>query len=419
MFTKRRVHHMTTLAETSRRSWTHWVVVAIVGTVLGAELLLGWPALADALDHLRSPHLGWLAAALLAGTAAMQSYARMQRHLLRSAGVRVSLLRHTALAYAAHSLSVTLPGGPAFSTALNYRQMRRFGASPAIASWCIALSGILSAAALAVITAFSTVTAGGAADWHTFAALAVAAVAATLGVRRLTRHPDSLAAVTRPVLILVNRLRRRPADHGQDRVRGFLEQLRAARLSPGHGAAAVTFALLNWLLDAACLWLCALAAGGGTISAGQLLLAFCAGMAAGSITIVPGGLGIIDGALVLGLIAGGMTTEVAIAVVVLYRVITLGFIIGVGWLSYLAIREPRVSGREPGLAGHGPRLSGSEPGRLTGREPGLAGREPGLAGREPGLAGRGPRLSGRGPRLSGGEARPSGCEPRLSGRRTC
>jgi uncharacterized membrane protein YbhN (UPF0104 family) len=420
MFTKRRVHHMTTLAETSRRSWAHWVVVAIAGTVLGAELLLGWPALADALDHLRAPHLGWLAAALLAGTAAMQSYARMQRHLLRSAGVRVSLLRHTALAYAAHSLSVTLPGGPAFSTALNYRQMRRFGASPAIASWCIALSGILSAAALAVLTAFSTVTAGGAAaDWHTFAALAVAAVVATLGARRLARHPESLAAVTRPVLILVNRLRRRPADHGQDRVRGFLEQLRAARLSPGHGAAAVTFALLNWLLDAACLWLCALAAGGGPISAGQLLLAFCAGMAAGSITIVPGGLGIIDGALVLGLIAGGMTTEVAIAVVVLYRVITLGFIIGVGWLSYLAIREPRVSGRDPSLSGGKPGRSGRVPG-LAGHGPRLSGSEPGrLAGREPGLAGRGPRLSGRGPRLSGGEARPSGCEPRLSGRRTC
>ena len=45
-----------------------------------------------------------------------------------------------------------VPGGPAFSTRLNYRQMRRFGATPAIASWCIALSGILSAIALAVVT---------------------------------------------------------------------------------------------------------------------------------------------------------------------------------------------------------------------------------------------------------------------------
>lgn len=335
---------MTTFAEPSSpaappRTRAGRLVVAVVVAVLGAELVLGWRFLADALAHLRAPHLGWLAAALLAGIAAMQAYARMQRHLLRSAGVRVSLRRHTALAYAAHSLSVTLPGGPAFSTAFNYRQMRRFGASPAIASWCIALSGILSAAALAVLTAFSTVTANGTPDLHTFAALAVAGLLATLGIRRLARHPGSLTTVTRPLLIGVNRLRHRPADHGQDRVRSFAEQLRAARLTPGHGAAAVTFALLNWLLDAACLWMCCLAVGGGTIGAGQLLLAFCAGMAAGTITIVPGGLGIIDGALVLGLMAGGIATEVAIAVVVLYRLITLGFIIGMGWLSYLAIRR--------------------------------------------------------------------------------
>ncbi|SDT57206.1 lysylphosphatidylglycerol synthase transmembrane domain-containing protein [Actinoplanes derwentensis] len=123
---------------------------------------------------------------------------------------------------------------------------------------------------------------------------------------------------------------------------GSTRNRRAARLTPGHGAAATAYALLNWLLDAACLWLCCLAIGGGTISAAQLLLAYCAGMAAGTITIVPGGLGIVDGALILGLLAGGMTTEPAIAAVVLYRLITLGFIIGVGWLSYLAIRRPRV-----------------------------------------------------------------------------
>lgn len=335
---------MTTLTEKAPPRLAYRAVVVIVAVVLGVELALGWRSLADAVAHLRTPHLGWLAVALLTETGAMQAYARMQRHLLRSAGIRVSLLRHMALAYAAHSLSVTLPGGPAFSTALNYRQMRRFGASPAVASWCIALSGILSAAALAVITAFSAVTTDGVPEWHTVAGLAVATLLATLGARRLARHPESLTAITRPVLFLVNRLRRRPAEHGHDRIAGFLDQLRAARLTPGHGAGAVTFALLNWLLDAACLWFCCIAVGGAAISAGQLLLAFCAGMAAGTVTIVPGGLGIIDGALILGLMTGGIAAEVAIAAVVLYRVITLGFIIGVGWLSYLAIRPPAENG---------------------------------------------------------------------------
>lgn len=56
-----------------------------------------------------------------------------------------------APAHAASSLSVTPPGGPAFSMAFNYRQMRRFGAAPAVTSWAIALWALLSAAALAVI----------------------------------------------------------------------------------------------------------------------------------------------------------------------------------------------------------------------------------------------------------------------------
>jgi uncharacterized protein (TIRG00374 family) len=70
-----------------------------------------------------------------------------------------------------------------------------------------------------------------------------------------------------------------------------------------------------------------------------LLLAYCAGMAAGTITIIPGGLGLIDSALILGLVTGGVPTSTAIATVVLYRIISLGFIVGVGWIMWLIIRR--------------------------------------------------------------------------------
>ncbi|MEV6348251.1 lysylphosphatidylglycerol synthase domain-containing protein [Actinoplanes sp. NPDC051851] len=74
------------------------------------------------------------------------------------------------------------------------------------------------------------------------------------------------------------------------------------------------------------------------INSTQVLLAFCAGMAAGTITIVPGGLGIIDSALILGLVTGGVDTPTAIAAVVLYRIISFGFIIGAGWITWLIMR---------------------------------------------------------------------------------
>jgi uncharacterized protein (TIRG00374 family) len=64
-------------------------------------------------------------------------------------------------------------------------------------------------------------------------------------------------------------------------------------------------------------------------------------MAAGTITLIPGGLGIIDSALILGLVAGGVDTPTAIATVVLYRIISFGFIISAGWISWLIIRRNR------------------------------------------------------------------------------
>lgn len=142
----------------------------------------------------------------------------------------------------------------------------------------------------------------------------------------------------------VNRIRHRPAAQGLDRIHGFVEQLRAARLSPGHAGASAAYALLNWLLDAACLWLCFHAVSDAPIGATQVLLAFCAGMAAGSLTVIPGGLGVIDSAMVLGLVAGGVATPTAIAAVVLYRLISFGFIIGIGWITWLAIRQRQREG---------------------------------------------------------------------------
>jgi uncharacterized membrane protein YbhN (UPF0104 family) len=47
---------------------------------------------------------------------------------------------------------------------------------------------------------------------------------------------------------------------------------------------------------------------------------------------------VVDAALILGLIAGGLTSSYAVAAVVLYRLVSFGFIIGAGWLIWLRIR---------------------------------------------------------------------------------
>jgi uncharacterized protein (TIRG00374 family) len=234
---------------------------------------------------------------------------------------------------------VTLPGGPAFSTTFNFRQMQRFGASSAVASWCIALSGILSATALAAISAVAGLAASGAPDWPVLGGVLAVVVAVTVGVTRLARRPESLHRAVGSGLAAANRLRRRQADHGFDRIVAFLDQLRSVRLGPAHATVAVTYAVANWLLDAVCLWMCCLAVDADRLTTTQLLVAYCAGMAAASIPVVPGGLGVIDSALILGLVAGGMPASTAIAAVVLYRIISLGLIVGTGWLLWLLIHR--------------------------------------------------------------------------------
>jgi uncharacterized protein (TIRG00374 family) len=149
----------------------------------------------------------------------------------------------------------------------------------------------------------------------------------------------------RAVLARINRWRRRPAEEGLEHARAFLAQLGSARLTPGRGAAAAIMALLNWGLDAVCLWMCLRAISDEPVNVTAVLLAFCAGMAAGTVTIIPGGLGIIDSALILGLVTGGVAAATAIAGVVLYRIISFGFVIGAGWVMWLVMRRRHGTGR--------------------------------------------------------------------------
>ena len=61
-------------------------VVAVVVLILGVELVIGWPSLAEALRQLRAPAWNWVAGAVIAEIASMSTYARMQQALLRGAG---------------------------------------------------------------------------------------------------------------------------------------------------------------------------------------------------------------------------------------------------------------------------------------------------------------------------------------------
>ena len=159
-------------------------------------------------------------------------------------------------------------------------------------------------------------------------AIAVALLVITAMVR-LTRRPDRLSVAAGRVLAAINRLRGRPAETGYAALAALIDDLQTIRPSRRAWLDAWTLSLLNWLLDAACL-AASCAAVGVHVSLAALLITYTAGMAAASLTAVPGGLGVVETALILGLTTAGAPLTAALAAVLVYRILSLGSVVMIG-----------------------------------------------------------------------------------------
>ena len=116
------------------------------------------------------------------------------------------------------------------------------------------------------------------------------------------------------------------------------------------------WATLNWLLDAAALWVF-LAAFGYAMNPIALLLAYCFAFLVGILPITPGGLGIIEGVLLPTLLGFGVPGGIAVLGVVSWRLFQFWLPIPVAGLCYLSLRTPgwrdRVAGTSPPVGGAG------------------------------------------------------------------
>jgi uncharacterized protein (TIRG00374 family) len=107
-------------------------------------------------------------------------------------------------------------------------------------------------------------------------------------------------------------------------------------------AAAVFWGAVNWLLDAAALWVL-LAAFGYAAAPGQLLLVYGLVGILAIVPITPGGLGVVEGAMVPLLVALGSTSEVAILGVIAWRLLQFWMPMPLGALSALSLlARPRA-----------------------------------------------------------------------------
>jgi putative heme transporter len=323
------------------RRWTRWVrdVLGVAVLVLAVGVLFNKRHELASATHLIA-HLDWRWMVLAVGAEAgsMVVFARLQRWLLRAGGVRVGLRSMVEITVAGNALGTTLPGGVAWSSAWVYGQLRRRGADPVLSGWVILVAGALSSFAIFVILATGAFVAGSKGPLAGLrpltAALAAIPVAAGLVGLLLARWPRLRTAARNLWGEAARRWPRIAAAEAT--LERFWARVRTVRPTPVGWLEAFGLALWNWVLDAVTLAACVLALGGGVPWRG-ILVAYALTQVAASLPITPGGLGVVEGSLAALLVAYGMHLNAAVAVTLLYRVVSFWGINLIGWIVWSGI----------------------------------------------------------------------------------
>jgi pimeloyl-ACP methyl ester carboxylesterase/uncharacterized membrane protein YbhN (UPF0104 family) len=305
------------------------------------------------LDHLR---WFWIPSALLLESASMAAFATMQRKLLTAGGTSVGIRPMLATAYAANAVSVSVPlAGPGLATAFTFRRFTRQGADAPLAGWSLLAGGVVSSAAAALIVVGGGLASGNILVTAVTVPVGVLAVAVLVAAVAAVRRPRLRGALERPaewVLRQGSQMLRRPAADPVQTIRAWARRLGSLRLPPSGWITATGLALANWLADAAVLAV-SIRATGATVPWHDLLLVYGSGIAAQSLSITPGGLGVAEGSLSLALVATGLGASRALAAVLLYRLASFWLVALAGWLVVFWLRRPRAR-RGPGLWGTAP-----------------------------------------------------------------
>jgi uncharacterized protein (TIRG00374 family) len=269
---------------------------------------------------------------------ALYCYAPLMKAALGDAGIPLSRGRLFRIQMSTRALSSIVPGGSAASSALGYRLMTLSGVAGPDAGFALATVGLGSALVLNMILwvgLIISIPIRGVNAFYGSAALAGVIVMGIAGalvfglmegqgrservirwVARKFRFDDDKAAVV------------------LHRVAERLEQLLNDRRLLGRVA---FWAALNWLFDAAALWIF-LRAFNVSMEVDALIIAFGIANVVAAIPITPGGLGYVDGGYVAMLTGFGAPARRATLGVASYRFAQFFFPILLGGVLYLSLR---------------------------------------------------------------------------------
>lgn len=264
-----------------------------------------------------------------------------------------SLLTHTALGDSRHSISIwrlfriqlstksvsnVLPAGSAASSALGFKLLTSSGVPGPDAGFALATAGLGSAVVLNLILwvgLIASIPGQGVNAAYGSAAL-VGVILMLVATGLVVGLIDGQGRAERSIKWIATKLRMNP-DNAADVLRQLGFRLQGLAREPGLKERVFVWALLNWLLDMAALWVFLLAFGANVDLRG-LIVAFGLANIMAVVPITPGGLGIVEGIFIPTLVGFGLTRSIATVGVLSYRIAQYWMPLIVGAIVYLSLR---------------------------------------------------------------------------------
>ena len=349
-------------AEGARRRWWHrgpfvhkevrWSVGLVLAFLfvfyLAIPLLASHTEDITALGHI---HPAYLILGTVLEIGALAAYTQLTHAVLPPNGPRRWRLFRINMSTLA--LSHVSPGGTAPGAALGYRLLTQSGVSGSDTAFALGTQGIGSAVVLNVlfwlalvafvlIHGFHAPTSHGGESGTILVVVAAAVGVVLLGAfgglfYLLTRGQERAATVVRR---LSGRIRFLDPDKTAATVQRLAERFSVLLEDRPLLIRAVTWATINWLLDAASLWVF-VAAFSHFISPIDLFVAYGLANILAAIPITPGGLGVVEFVLVSMITGFGPTAGQALSGVLAYRAINFWMPIPFGGLAYGSLEFER------------------------------------------------------------------------------
>jgi uncharacterized protein (TIRG00374 family) len=328
-----------------KRSWRrrvpaplrHGVTILLALLVIEYFVIPKFVAAKDNVALVVHAHIILLVFAVVLEAASLFTYALLTRVLLPPDAPGVGTLFRVDLA--ATAVAHVVPGGSAASATLGYRLFTKLGIDGRAAGFAMATQGLGSAVVLNVLLWVSLVVSIPFAGVHAiYATVAVVGMLAIIAVAALvfafTRGEEGAVRIVRAIGRRVPRLTEARVESV---VRQIGDSLRALWHDRDQLRLAIVWGVLNWLLDAACLW-AFLAAFHTFVNPVELFAAYGIGNVLAVLPITPGGLGIVETTTILLLKSFGVASDVALEAVIGWRLINFWLPIPLGAGCYISLQ---------------------------------------------------------------------------------